>query len=124
MVLDGPVTGDALRGTIEQVLVPLRARGRVVIMDHPRAHRAARIHETIEVRLRYLQPCLPCTDPTGNAFCKFKPLLRKAAARTIDGLRDAIPDAPLPVPPAACVSDVIATGSNSGLICIGETTLL
>jgi len=43
--------------------------------------------------LRYLPPYSPDFNPIENAFSKLKAILRKAAARTIDGPWDAIRDA-------------------------------
>ena len=56
--------------------------------------------EAAGARLRYLPPYSPDFNPIENAFAKLKALLRKAAARTIDGLWDAIADAPPTVHPA------------------------
>ena len=41
-------------------------------------------------RLRFLPPYSPDFNPIEMAFSKLKALLRKAAERTIDGLRTAI----------------------------------
>jgi transposase len=57
------------------------------------AHRRPAIRVAIEAagaRLLYLPPYSPDFSPIENAFAKIKAILRKAAARTIDGLWDAI----------------------------------
>ncbi len=46
--------------------------------------------EAAGAALRYLPPYSPDFNPIENAFAKLKALLRKAAARTMDELWDAI----------------------------------
>jgi transposase len=96
MVLDGPMNGTAFRAYVEQVLAPTLAYGDVVVMDNLPAHKLASIRETIEAAgasLLYLPPYSPDFNPIENAFAKLKALLRRAAARTIGHLWDAIRDA-------------------------------
>ena len=60
------------------------------------AHKSASARRGIEAArtsLRYLPPYSPDFNPIKNAFAKLKALLRKAAARTVDSLWDAIRDA-------------------------------
>jgi len=66
--------------------------------------------EAVGASLLYLPPYSPDFNPIENAFAKLKALLRKAAARTIDGLWSAIarsstpsiqPNAPTTSPPQA-----------------------
>jgi transposase len=86
MVLDGPINGDAF---VEQILVPQLAPGDTVLMDNLGSHRRPAIRAAIEAtgaRLIYLPPYSPDFNPIENAFAKLKALLRKAAARTVDGL--------------------------------------
>ena len=96
MVLDGPMNGAAFHAYVEQVLAPTLARGDVVVMDNLSAHKLASIREIIEAAgasLLYLPPYSPDFNPIENAFAKLKAHLRKAAARTIEDLWDAIRDA-------------------------------
>jgi transposase len=93
MVLDGPMNGDAFCAYIKQVLAPELSPGDVVIMDNLPAHKVSGIRQTIEeagARLLYLPPYSPDFNPIEMAFSKLKSLLRKAAARTIDDLWQAI----------------------------------
>ena len=60
------------------------------------AHKVAGIRQAIEAAgatLLYLPPYSPDCNPIEMAFSKLKALLRKAAARTVDDLWDAIADA-------------------------------
>lgn len=96
MLLDGPMDGVAFRAYVEQVLVPTLKPGDVVIMDNLPAHRVSGVREAIEAagasRL-FLPPYSPEFNPIEQAFAKLKALLRKAAARTVDALWQAIADA-------------------------------
>ena len=58
-----------------------------------RGHTGPRVRELIETagaRLLYLPPYSPDFNPIENAFSKLKALLRMAAARTVEGLWQAI----------------------------------
>ena len=93
MVLDGPINRDAFQAYIDQVLVPELKPGDIVIMDNLSSHKGAKVREAIETvgaTLLYLPPYSPDLNPIENAFAKLKALLRKAAARTVDGLWAAI----------------------------------
>ena len=60
--------------------------------------------------LLYLPPYSPDFNPIENAFAKLKALLRKAAARTIAELWDAIRDALPTFSPAECANYFTAAG--------------
>ena len=49
--------------------------------------------EAVGARLMYLPPYSPDFNPIEQAFAKLKWLLRSAAARTVEGLEQAIADA-------------------------------
>ena len=107
MVLDGPMNGVAFRAYVEQVLAPTLKPGDVVIMDNLPAHRVSGVREAIEAagatRL-FLPPYSPEFNPIEQAFAKLKALLRKAAARTVDALWDAIADAIELLTPTECAN--------------------
>ena len=93
MLLDGPMDGEAFRAYVAQVLAPELCQGDIVIMDNLPAHKVSGIRETIEAKgatLLYLPPYSPDFNPIELAFSKLKALLRKAAARIIEGPWDAI----------------------------------
>jgi transposase len=96
MVLDGPMDGAAFLAYVEQVLVPELRPGDIVVMDNLPAHKVTGVREAIETAgatLRYLPPYSPDLNPIEMAFSKLKALLRKAAARTIPDLWNAIANA-------------------------------
>lgn len=105
MVLDGPMDGVCFRAYVEQVLVPELGPGDIVIMDNLPAHKVGGVRQAIEAAgasLLYLPPYSPDFNPIEMAFAKLKALLRKAAARTIDDLWDAIAEAIDHFPPGEC----------------------
>jgi transposase len=92
MLLDAPMDGECFLAWIEQMLVPALKPGQLVIMDNLPAHKIAGVRQAIEAGgagLLYLPPYSPDFNPIENAFAKFKSLVRKAKARTLDALETA-----------------------------------
>ena len=113
MVLDGAMNGAAFLAYVEQVLVPTLQAGDIVVMDNLPAHKPGGVRAAIAhagATLLYLPPYSPDFNPIENAFAKLKALLRKAAARTIDELWDAIRDALPAFSAAECANYFTATG--------------
>ena len=93
MVLDGAMHGAAFLAYVEQVLVPTLKPGDIVVMDNLPAHKPLAVRRAIQAasaELRFLPPYSPDFNPIEMAFSKLKALLKKAAARTLDDLFDAI----------------------------------
>ncbi len=94
MTLDGAMTGAAFLAYVEQVLAPTLRPGDVVV-NLP-AHKPIAIREAIETTgavLLFLPPYSPDFNPIELAFAKIKALLKKAAARTLPALWNAIRNA-------------------------------
>lgn len=92
-VVDRPMNGDIFKAYVERCLAPSLAPGDIVIMDNLASHKVAGVRQTIErtgAALVYLPPYSPDLNPIEQAFAKLKALLRKAAARSIPALWDAI----------------------------------
>jgi len=116
MVLDGPMTGEWFVAYVEHILVPTLRPGDVVILDNPPAHKGAAARDAIEAtgaQMLFLPPYSPDFNPIENAFSKLKAILRKAAARTIADLWDAIRDALPLVEPDECANHFSAAGYES-----------
>lgn len=116
MVLDGPMTGAWFQAYAEQVLAPTLRPGDIVILDNLAAHRNAAARLAIEragARMMFLPPYSPDFNPIENAFAKLKALLRKAAARTLDDLWDAIADAIDSFKPTECANYFAAAGYDA-----------
>ena len=113
MLLDGAMDGEAFLAYVEKVLVPELAPGDVVVMDNLPAHKVAGVRDAIEAAgasLLYLPPYSPDFNPIEHAFAKLKAILRKAAARTIPELWDAIAEAIDHFPPGECRNYFAAAG--------------
>ena len=121
MVLDGPMNGPAFLAYVEQVLVPTLRPGQIVVMDNLPAPgdfaaqnaEVAGVRAAIQAagaRLWLLPPYSPDFNPIENAFAKLKAILRKAAARTIPSLWNAIRDALPQFTPEECANLFKAAG--------------
>jgi transposase len=116
LVLDGPMTGAAFLAYVEQVLAPVLAPGDVVVLDNLAAHKVdgvARAIRAAGASVLYLPPYSPDLNPIEQVFAKLKALLRKAAARTRDGLWSAIGQLLDRFPPAECASYLRNCGYGS-----------
>jgi transposase len=92
-VIDGAMNGALFRAWVEQFLAPTLRPGDIVVMDNLGSHKVAGVRAAIEAagaELRYLPPYSPDLNPIEQVFAKLKARLRKAAARTLDGLTAAI----------------------------------
>lgn len=113
MIIDGAMDGPAFIAWVEQMLVPALRHGDIVVMDNLPAHKQPGVRTAIEAagaQLRYLPPYSPDLNPIEMAFSKFKALLKKAAARTVEELWDAI---------AAALHLITASDSSSYLAAAG-----
>jgi transposase len=92
-VLDGPINAECFFAYVEQILVPVLRQGDTVILDNLSSHKsdqAARLIADAGARLLFLPPYSPDLNPIEMAFAKFKELLRRAQARTVDALWELI----------------------------------
>jgi transposase len=121
-VLDGAINGAAFRAYVEQFLAPTLRPGDLVVMDNLSSHKVAGIREAIAARgasLLYLPPYSPDLNPIEQAFAKLKACLRKAAARTVEALWDAIADACRAFSPAECANYL----ANAGYVPLNRNPL-
>lgn len=96
MTIDGAMTGTAFLAYVEQVLAPTLGPGDIVVLDNLPAHKPVAIRQAIEATgaiMRFLPPYSPDFNPIEMAFAKIKALLKKAAARTVHDLWDAMRNA-------------------------------
>jgi transposase len=101
---------------VEQVLVPTLAPGDIVILDNLAAQKSAAARDAIEAtgaRMLFLPPYSPDLNPIENAFSKLKALLRKAAARTLEQLWNAIAQAIDAFTPTECANYLAAAGYDA-----------
>jgi transposase len=113
MVLDGPMNAAAFQAYVEQVLVPTLMPGDIIVMDNLPAHKPTRVRHAIEATgalLLYLPPYSPDFNPIELAFAKLKATLKKAAARTVAQLWDAIAQGLATFTPTECRNYFAAAG--------------
>ena len=112
-VFDGPMDGESFRAYVEQCVVPILRPDDIVIIDNLPSHKVSGIREAIEgagAQLRYLPAYSPDFNPIEQFFAKLKALLRKAAARTIEALIEAIADALTKVSSLECANYFASRG--------------
>lgn len=93
LVVNGAMNGEIFVEYIRQELAPTLSPGDYVIMDNLSCHKVSGVKEAIEAKganLLYLPPYSPDFNPIEQLFSKLKALLRKAAARTVETLENAI----------------------------------
>ncbi len=92
-LFDGPINGERFLAYVEQFLVPTLKPGDVVVLDNLGSRKGKAVRKAIRAagaRLVFLPKYSPDLNPIEQVFAKLKTLLRKAAARTIDAVSDAI----------------------------------
>jgi transposase len=92
-LFDGPINGERFLAYVEQFLVPTLKPGDVVVLDNLGSHKGKAVRRAIRAagaRLVFLPKYSPDLNPIEQVFAKLKTLLRKAAARTLDAVSDAI----------------------------------
>ena len=106
-VFDGPINGESFLAYVEQVLVPTLRPGDVVVIDNLGSHKSKAVRSAIRTagaKLAFLPPYSPDLNPIEQVFAKLKAALRKAQARTVDGVLEETARV-LPLLPAAeCAS--------------------
>lgn len=96
LAFDGATDSAAFETYVERCLVPTLRPGDIVVMDNLSCHKTAAVARLIAkagAEVRYLPAYSPDLNPIEKMFSKLKAWLRKAKARTIDGLIEAMGDA-------------------------------
>ncbi len=112
-LIDGPINGERFLVYVEKVLVPTLSPGDIVIMDNLGSHKAKAVRLAIRqagARLFFLPKYSPDLNPIEKFFAKLKHLLRKAAARTIDAVCQAIAEILDTASPQECRNYFIEAG--------------
>ena len=117
---DGPMNRETFVAYAEHCLAPTLRPGDVVVMDNLPAHKDTAVRELIEkagADLWYLPAYSPDLNPIEKLFSKLKAALRKAAARTVDGLIAAMGEALRAIRPG----DILGWFAHSGYRTPGST---
>lgn len=99
--------GASFKAYVERILAPKLRPGDLVVMDNLSSHKVAGVRQAIEqagAAVRYLPPYSPDLNPIELAFAKLKAQLRRAAARTVDELWQAIGDSLATFKPEDCAN--------------------
>ena len=102
MTIESPTDGDVFLAYLDQVLCPRLQPGQIVILDNLGAHKVEGVRRRIEAtgaQLLYLPPYSPDFNPIEQAWSKIKQRLRKAKARTVGLLEQAVTEALASVTP-------------------------
>lgn len=88
-VLDGAMNRASFEAYVEHELAPALKTGQIVVADNLSSHKSQRVIDLLRAKgcdLFFLPPYSPDLNPIEMAFSKLKNLVRKAAARTYQGL--------------------------------------
>jgi transposase len=91
--LEGAVDSEAFLIYVERVLLPTLRGGEIVVLDNLACHKHPCVRQLIEsvgAELWYLPPYSPDFNPIEKMWSKIKQTLRSLAARTFEGLIEAI----------------------------------
>jgi len=92
-LFDGPINGTSFLAYVEQVLAPALVPGDIVVMDNLGSHKSQAVRAAIRkagARLIFLPPYSPDLNPIEQVFAKLKTLIRKARARSVEAMAEAI----------------------------------
>ncbi len=93
MAIEGATHKEAFETYVEHFLCPTLKSGHTMIMDNLQAHKGKKVRGLIEERgatVLLLPPYSPDFNPIEEAFSKIKGFLRKAKARSKEGLLEAM----------------------------------
>jgi transposase len=96
LAFDGATNTACFEAYVGECLAPTLRPGDIVVMDNLSCHKTAAVARLIAAAgacVRYLPAYSPDLNPIERAFSKLKAYLRSAAARTVDGLIEAMGDA-------------------------------
>ena len=110
----GATDTSAFQSYVDQVLTPELKPGDVVVFDNLKPHLAAGVTESIEAKgatILRLPPYSSDYNPIEELWSKFKGQLRRIAARTTEGLYNAVGEALDDV----TIRDILGWFNHSGL---------
>lgn len=95
-IFEGAMNSVIFEEYVRTQLLPTLRRGDIVVLDNLSAHTGATIRQLIEARgacLQFLPPYSPDFNPIELCWSKVKAALRKAKARTLEALVEAVAEA-------------------------------
>jgi transposase len=115
-LLDQPVNAVSFLAYVEQFLAPTLRAGDVVVMDNLSSHKSLAIRKAIRAagaKLFFLPPYSPDLNPIEQVFAKLKALLRRANARTMEAVQEAIATLLDGYTPQECANYLLNSGYGS-----------
>jgi transposase len=106
-LFDGPINGEAFLAYVRSFLVPTLKPGDLVVMDNLGSHRGKQVRKAIRqvgAKLLFLPKYSPDLNPIEQVFSKLKQGLRKAQARSYDGLLTAVAEMLDTYSPSECAN--------------------
>lgn len=103
LAFDGATDTACFETYVRDCLLPALRPGDIVVMDNLACHKTAevqRLVNSVDAEVWYLPPYSPDLNPIERLFSKLKAALRKAKARTVGVLIDAIGEALRSITPA------------------------
>jgi transposase len=94
--IEGATDAELFETYVEEFLAPMLEAGQVVVLDGLGAHKTSKVRELVEERkadLLFLPSYSPDLNPIEEAFSKIKNAVRKAGARSREGLNEAMGEA-------------------------------
>ena len=91
--LEGAVDAESFLVYVERILLPTLHGGEIVVLDNLACHKHPRVRALVEsagAEVWYLPPYSPDFNPIEEMWSKIKQILRSLAARTFEGLIEAI----------------------------------
>jgi transposase len=115
-LFDGPINGVRFLAYVTQFLVPTLRPGDIVILDNLGSHKGKDVRQAIRkvgAHLIFLPKYSPDLNPIEQVFAKLKSLLRKADARTVGAICEAIAKLLNSFTPTECANYLVNSGYAS-----------
>lgn len=93
MTVQGAADTLTVEAFVREVVVPTLRPGQILVLDNVRTHKSDGLRRLVEgagCQVRFLPAYSPDLSPIEEAFSKFKTLLRRAKARTVEAVEAAI----------------------------------
>ena len=112
--IEGPIDGASFRAYVEKVLLPTLRPGDVVVnLGSDKGKLVRQLIRSVGAKLFFLPKYSPDLNPIEQVFAKLKHLLRKAVARTVDGVCAAIGEVLDAFTPEECANYLKNSGYRS-----------
>ncbi len=115
-LFDGPINGERFLAYVNEELTPTLNKDDIVVADNLGSHKSKAVRQAIRnvgARLIFLPKYSPDLNPIEPSFSKLKGALKKAEARTLDDVCDAIGETLKTFTPQECANYFVHAGYAS-----------